>query len=804
MAKFLAHIRDGAEQTVTEHLLNVSNFMRESAAPLGFSHAAGLIGLLHDMGKFKGAFLRYLQDSFSGKSNLKGPVHSVAGAKYIYDNFAAGDENAAFTAEAMAMTIMSHHTGLENFLSSDGKNSTFCRRIAEEEPDEYKEAVRNFFAEVTTQEKIAAEFAVAKNELAVFRARAQELVGAKEKFFYEGMLIKFLQSCLVDADYLDTANFMFGEDFAADWDSAEIMADFSNKLERHLGSFPEGKTEKSRRINEKRQEISYACWKKGGAEPGTYTLSVPTGSGKTLASTRFAIEQAKKYGRKRIFIVLPYISILDQNAEEIRQIFQNDEAILECHSNVINEDETGEDNVEYTRRAEQKRIMTERWDTPIIFTTMVQMLNALFTGRNRDIRRLKSLADSVIIFDEIQSLPVKCTYMFNSAMNFLTDFCRTTVLLCTATQPNFHELVIPLKTKGEIVGGLDEVFASFKRVETEMLAGSFSAEEIAENIYEDAKTRGNALGIVNMTGEARNIYQALGHYQDSDEKLKLIHMSTKMCPAHRKEKLREMRRALENNERLICISTQLIEAGVDVSFTTVYRALAGLPSIAQAAGRCNRHGEQEMGKVKIFAVAGENLQHLEDIKNGVNALKSMLSYYPAETFLDPATMTAYFEKYYFGLAEGNTLYYVFEKNNNPKKNNEEKTLYDMLSENDYGLARAEEIGDVPPLQNLQAFAEVRRAFSVIDSKSTSVAVPYKEGAELIEALNNQIYDMGEYKNLLKRLQQYTVNLFPWEIKALGGGVIDEHNGIIPVLKKEAYDEGIGVIFGEVKNDFVCI
>lgn len=822
--KYTAHIRYDEQQkkivyqSVKEHLENSGLYASSFLKTIRLTSLGKIVGITHDFGKFTLAFDEYIQYSFQHPEDhsRKGKIdHSTLGARYIYEKNKTANEDERITAELLAEAIMSHHTALNNFLSMHG-DSDFLRRVLLPELPGYDEARKVFLQEVMSKQEFDELFQQAVQEITALENQIERLSGPEEdaKFnFYQGMIEKMIFSALVDADRLDTANFMDDMHYERSWDTQALWAEFAGKLEQHIRSFPMETDPKKKKIAAARQKISDKCLAFAKNHPGIYSLSVPTGSGKTLASMRYALAHAQAYHMKRIIVIIPYTSIIDQNAKELRDIFQNDDAILEHHSNVVEnismeafakgEAKEREDETVYYEEAVWRRSMTERWDVPVIFTTQVQFLNTLFAGGTKSIRRLHALQDSVLIFDEIQTLPVKCTFLFNEAINFLRDFCHVTAVLCTATQPTLEQLNVPIRKDEpqEMVENLDAVFAAFQRVrlENHCVEGEQLPSEIAPKIWQDAIERGNVLCIVNTTASARALYRSLHEYAASaEEQIVLIHLSTKMCPAHRKKVLAEVRKHLKQREdgiRLICISTQLIEAGVDVSFTTVYRALSGLASIAQAAGRCNRHGEMAYGIVKLFELRGENLSRLDDIKKGVEVVKDMLHTVRVENLLDPDVMQMYFKRYYMDRQK--LMEYPVKAADN--------TLYDLLSLNLAGEQSRKESGKDNPLLNMQAFQDAGREFFVIDSQTVSVLVPYEEGETLIADFDGEIWDKKGIFKKIKESQQYMVNLFSYEIKNLAGigAVWETRNGVL-ALRKEQYDSCFGVNSEGQENEFSII
>ena len=816
----VAHLRKDKngrliEQTVRDHLVDVAEKMEAAATPWGLGALAKLTGLLHDFSKSQSTssgdcipfqkYIRLAHDDPKKAAHYRGKIdHSTGGAQFLWKRYNDREgENIRKTINLAGLSVMSHHGGLTNFLSERGE-SDYVRRI-QKEGVETAEEEAYFFESVLSPAELDDLFilAVAEVEKLDHRIDAACEFGCDEErrqnqiyWFYWGMVERLLFSWLVDADRLDTAEFMGGSSLTQDWDYDKLWNLFSGKLEDRLHSFALPADGKARTIALERQKISDACQRFGTEKPGIYSLSVPTGSGKTLASMRFALAQAKKYHKKRILVVIPYTSIIDQNAKEIRDVFQFDEAVLEHHSNVLPKEDMSEEERDW------RKLLTERWDTPVIFTTQVQFLNTLFDGSCQSARRLQALADSIIIFDEIQTLPVKCTYIFNMAMNFLKDFAGVTAVLCTATQPQLDHMDVPIHVDSEMIDNLDDTFEAFQRVRFEYLKDElYTAETLAPRLLYDARERGSVLCIVNLTRQARNIYKAVKNLVgESGDDVEVIHLSTKMCPAHRMYEIDGMREALAalpggtSKRRLICISTQLIEAGVDVSFTTVYRAMAGFASIAQAAGRCNRHGEMEYGLVKVFHLEGEKLDKLPDIQTGVKVAADLLHIMDIQDILQPTNMARYFEWYYDDQDDLNKSYEL------PSRN----TLVDLLSLNEVGCKACVDRGKSEELNWLcdtQAFGDAGKAFYVIDSATIGIVVPYGKGADLITALNGKVEDPKKLVALLKKAQQYTVNAFSYEVEQLQrmGAIFQTLQGPL-ALNEKYYSSAIGLNLEEQANE----
>ena len=586
---------------------------------------------------------------------------------------------------------------------------------------------------------------------------SNQTINNKIKEFYLGCLTRFLFSCLIDADRINSSDFEREDQKDVrrltekpDWQSA------IDQLEAKLAGF-----ENRYPIDEIRRRISDDCLKRAVDSQGIYTLTVPTGGGKTLASLRYALHHAQKHNLDRIIYIIPYTSIIDQNAQAVREILGED-WVLEHHS-----------NLEPEKQSWQDKLLSENWDKPIVFTTMVQFLDAWFGGGTRGARHIHPMTNAVLIFDEIQTLPVKCVHLFCNVLNWLTTFGKSTAVLCTATQPllgksglqNFPEDkrgaitargLLRLSEDAEIMGkhqDLDKLFDELSRVEIRFneKAGGWNVDEAGAFLLEQFATTQSCLFIVNTKKWAQELYQYCKAQNVPPEAL--FHLSTNQCAAHRKVIFDTIKARLENKQPVICISTQLIEAGVDISMACVIRALGGLDSIAQAAGRCNRHGEKE-GKGQVWVL---NLQEqdftriLPDIQAGKTHAERVFRDFVGQDILQPAAMERYFE-YYFYQRSDEMSYSV--------KNSATGSLLDWLSDNalnPYGEKNNKRSKPLPLL--MQSFKSAGRVFQAIDAPTHAVIVLYGEGAELIAKLCGE-WNPQEMYHTLQKAQHYSVNVFP--------------------------------------------
>lgn len=773
------HPTDKTFQPIESHLQRVAKLTSTAAHPIHLSATAYLVGILHDLGKITQDFQQYLLWSISNPtSRTQSKVdHSTAGGQFILSNFKTPNEFALMSAEIIAHTIYAHHTGSLDLYDIRGE-SVFLSRSGKENILDRVD-IDYFFSNIISHTDFIHLLSESEKEIERLDSLIAKITScddceANEKYYYYwGIIQKLLLSILVDADRHDSAEFELQNNIAYGYNPQNLFLGLSERLESAINSFNNPTTTPSK-INLLRQQISEDCLSSANSPTGIYQLSVPTGGGKTLASMRFAINHAIKHNKKRIVTVIPYTSIIDQTAEVLRGVF-GDGVVYEHHSDII------------PPSAEYKNI-TSRWDAPIIVTTQVQFLNTLFDGRNTSLRRLQALVDSVIVFDEIQTIPIRCTHLFNSAVNFLAHICNTNTLLCTATQPPLERLGCPveLSPNPQIARNSADVFESFRRVRVERISQEvcISLDNLAQEIVRGCNEMGDVLCIVNLTKQARDLYHAVSSLIDSSS-VKILHLSTKMCPAHRKSVLAQLTSSRHQNERIICIATQLVECGVDISFPLVYRALSGLPSITQAAGRCNRNGEIDCGVVRLFELENENLLMLPEISQGKGLVKEILyTIDDPNTLLDQSTMHTYFDRYYNNISQ-KTLRYPLKSANG--------TIYDLLAANNLGVGAREERGESVDLFFPQAFKTAGKEFSVIDSNTQSVLVPYGDGEKLISLFDKVQEKKKIYKNLQKA-QRYCVNLFENEVTKLKkkNAVYETKSGVL-ALKKEFYDGNTGVV-----------
>lgn len=757
----IAHIRKdtGETQSLCDHCHKVSCLCERSGARLDLKSLAKLIGLLHDFGKATAAFEHYLKTSWESPDKTPSSeriYHAPHGAFFAYSRWYQGTPTEKLTAQIVAQCIHGHHAGLADCLDMTGASP--LETALQEPPKDYEQARENYLAEVEAEAELDALFSAACKELDSLQGNL------KTSSFARGMLLRLLISILVDADRWDAACFEYGQNPLEEeteqtpWE--ELSQTFEHFREKNLCG--------TGRLGKIREEISEMCVQRAEDRPGIYTLTVPTGGGKTYSSLRYALRHitfhAQDHPFDRIFYVIPYNTILDQNAEDIRKALGGFAGILEHHANVVM---GTEDEQQVHRR------LTERWDSPLILTSLVQFLNACFSGSNTDARRFFRLTNAVIIFDEIQSLPKHCKRLFELAVEFLTDCCGATVVLCTATQPELTFKVTPTELMKDVEG----LYRALRRVTY--------VPELKPKTYDEAASalmgllqEQSVLTVVNTKAAAaaldgrveqllrENGYCVFHAYAADDAEMDraamavadnavlCVHLSTLFCPAHRKLLIQWVKRWTKLKKRVFCVSTALIEAGINVSFPVVVRSLTSLTSIIQAGGRGNRNRELEMGTVYIWKLKEERLQRLPDIANGQICTMGVLADLSRNggTLDEPDAIKRYYQR---------EQQYTDRRAQYPLDNTSlgETTLVELLSTNKRARSvYTERRGAAPNLVTLQSFRTAGQLFEVIPNQTHTVLVPYEKGRELIAGLCGA-HDMKTEIYLLRQAQAYGVAVY---------------------------------------------
>lgn len=789
-------------QSVQEHLETVSLLAKKYGEKAGFQSMAELSGFLHDMGKNTKAFSTYIENAVKETGEpLERIDHSTAGAKYLYERYYVDEpkteEDALtnFVVEIVGMVILSHHSGLQNFVQPDGSQSDFFRRVCRKDLPYFEEVQEEFLSIQGNKEKVKDLLKASLIEMKALLHKLQQLLQKypnrkSTQFIFFGLVMKYVFSCLIDADRTDSRRFD-EDDTTALHQSNESF--FKESYKHLMGQVEEwaNSSDASKPINKLRAEMSLQCDLLAEQPPSIYQLSIPTGGGKTLASLRYALKHAEMTGKDRIVYVVPYTTILEQNADVVRNTIKNKDQVLEHHSNVI-DDHAHEDQPDFYREKYQKKMQLARdnWDQPIIFTTMVQFLDTFYAKGTRKSRRLHNLTNAVVIFDEVQSVPVRHIPLFNNAVNFLHHFGKSSIILCTATQPTLTKTDYPLMMdqNTEMVQNLPDIVKAFERVSiiSKVENEGWDAEEIGRFTLAELKERQSILIILNTKKAVLNVYRELKETPDCS----VYHLSTSMCPQHRKNILKEVKGKL-GKEKVVCISTQLIEAGVDISFECVIRSLAGLDSIAQAAGRCNRHAESEKGIVYVIRAKDEALSKLPEISLGQEVTEEdVLSRNElAMDLLSPRAIQTYFDFY---LTKAGRKIRMTDKKLNIE-------LIELLNHCRKYIAAIP--NDSQKTFMTSMFKTLESHFEVIEAPTTAVLVPYGKGAELIGNLNEDIQDYDKLNDYLKQAQQFSVNVYRHTLQDLEaeGLLVSLYNDSIYALKDGGYHDEYGLAFeGEVE------
>lgn len=764
-------------QTGAEHARNTAEWSGSFLASCALCETGYLAGLLHDCGKFTDNFDAYLLKAVQGQDVKKGSViHTFAGVSYLLKRFHSQDGQLTvqdMAAEVLATAIGSHH-GLMD-LWDEQQHDGFAHRLTKQ-PDYDARAAAAFHEECAAEEEIRKRFAGAQQEVLEF---IQTRIGKcckdeAEWHFALGLLVRLITSAIVDADRTDTASFMQGRE-KAPGDTAWV--DCIRNMNTYLSQFPSDTP-----IQRARAAFSQACAQAARKSPGLYRLDLPTGGGKTLAALRFALEHAQRNAMHRVFYIAPLLSIIEQNADVIRSAIGDAAPVLEHHSNLIRED-TGKQD------AQRAELLAESWDAPIVITTFVQLLETLFGGKMSSVRRFHALCNSVIIIDEVQSLPNKMLTLFNCAINFLTQCCAATVVLCSATQPAFdlaepkmlpHRMLPCEKLVRDDV--LKRYSPLFRR--TEILdCGTAQMTEIAQTAHSILMHADSLLIICNTKKEAAQMYGLLKKEANAE----MFHLSAGMCMAHRRQITAQLSQALRARSKVICVSTQVIEAGIDVSFESVIRLSAGLDNVVQAAGRCNRHGEYGAPRpVRIYRLQEEKLGSLREIRAAQDALTALLGEYRRvpQRYNHELTSDAAVRDYYAFLYKD----MPYGAQDYPTHGH---TLFELLSFNHQFTPEA-----APAYWLKQAFRTAGEWFEVFDDHSQSVLVPYQEGKEILSLLESDRarFDLGYAAELLEKAKPYSVSLSQSAIERMKkqGMLYTLLDDTINVLYETSYDAEIGV------------
>jgi len=733
MKEYIAHIKASSDSEewdepheLSEHLLGTAALAKNFAQNVG-NDWAELAGLWHDLGKYRKRFQDYirLQSGYEKENahieNGKRAPHSTAGAIHATKMLPSG------FGHIVAYLIAGHHAGLPDWYG--GKGSLAFR--IKDGLSEYQEAIA---------EDIPDD---------ILHRDCPTIPDAAQSSVSISLWMRVLFSCLVDADFLDTEFYMQPEKSALREETLSLD-ELQIRFDEAFQELKKNSDETS--LNTIRNSIYNDCYTAAQWEPGLFSLTVPTGGGKTLSSLAFALKHAKKYQKRRIIYAIPFTSIIEQNADVFRKFIGAD-AVLEHHSSL---------DVEPSKESSKSRLTAENWDAPLIVTTNVQLFESLHASRTSRCRKLHNIVNSIIILDEAQQVPRDFHDPITQVMQQLSDHFGVTWVLCTATQPVLNEskntfgqtLLTGLKNVREIISDPGGLAKQLKRVDIQLPKHDepkISWTELAAKIDQEECV----LVIVNTRKHARTVYELIKNDGNN------LHLSANMCAQHRTEVIRHIKQRLTERDNgdtrpLRVVSTQLIEAGVDVDFPVVYRAMAGLDSIAQSAGRCNREGKlPKMGKVYVFKP--EQSSPPGFLKQGEDTTVEMI----ASNKLDEPLAPESYERYF-------TLM-------NAKGSRDKHQINTLL--------KANQSSDSPLAIQ---FREAATKFRLIDDNGVSIIVPFipvDMEESPVESWIMQLEHDPLQKWIYKKLQRFTISMSENQAKKYQeNGCIDVRAGLFVMLE----------------------
>ena len=680
---------------LSDHLQGTGDRAAESLHSTGCGDFGRAAGVLHDLGKYTREFQRRLAG---------GPRcdHATAGAKVAIERY--GER----LGKILAFCIAGHHAGLANGVNGE-RISALADRLDSRIP--------------SLDPMWRDEIALAELASPRLVPRDRETVGFSLAFF-----IRMVFSALVDADFLDTEAYYAGlEGKPRPRGQHPGLNVLLQRLDAHLEALAAGAVRSE--VNDLRKEVLDHARGKAGESPGLFTLTVPTGGGKTLTSLAFSLDHAVRHGRTRVIYVIPYMSIIEQTAAVFRDALaaEGEDAgfVVEHHSS-FDEERIG------NREARDKlRLAMENWDAPIIVTTAVQFFETLFANRPSRCRKLHNIANSVVILDEAQTLPIGLLRPCVTALDELARNWRTSVVLCTATQP-------ALAIHDGFPGGFEKLcelapeprrlYQSLKRTRINK-AGIVDDAQLSRRLCDSRQ----ALCIVNTRRHARDLYESLANVDGA------FHLTTLMCARHRRERLEVVRKRLQKGDPVILVATSLVEAGVDVDFPVVWRAEAGLESIIQAAGRCNREGSATVGNVNVFEPAdAEGRRAPPEIAQFASAARTVMRHFEDPLSLD--AINAYFSELYWVKGEESL---------------DAKHILRLVSERRRDL-------DFP-------FETIAGKFRLIETPMVPIIVPYRgtnDDDETVTHLLEELKWVNRPGLCARRLQPYVVQIQPFDRAAL--------------------------------------
>ena len=702
--EYIAHLNEERTQTLKDHLCGTAELAGYFAGRFGKADWGYACGMLHDIGKYSLAF----QDKIKNNSNRQ-VDHSTAGAKACFEK--------GGMYSFMSYCIAGHHSGLPDYGSSSdpGNAPTLQGR----------------------KKKHIEDCGAYKSEIHIpeIKTLPFDPQNSPDPDFSLSVFIRMLYSCLVDADFLDTEYFM--KEGRTQRETGEEPSVLLEKLKKHVAGWL--LNEDTETVNGRRTEILRHCFECGHKERGIFQLTVPTGGGKTIASLAFALQHAVENQMDRVIYVIPYTSIIEQNAAVFRKIL-GEQNVLENHYNV---------DYESTEELKPMQLASENWDKPVVVTTNVQFFESLFANKSSKCRKLHNIANSVIILDEAQMLPTDYLKPCIAVMEELAANFDSSIVLCTATQPALSPFFQRKMPVTELCPRVEEQFRFFERV-TFQNVGTISEDELIEKLQKEEQ----ALCIVNTKKRAQRLYQKMKGEG-------VFHLSTAMYPKHRRRVLDKIRRLVKDGKRCILISTSLVETGVDLDFCTVYRQLAGVDSMIQAAGRCNREGKRAAQDSFAYLFQFEEKEYVPGQQLQIDVSKMLLS--EGEDISSLHRIEKYFEALYH--FRGESL--------------DKKKIFEEFKDKRYNFAKA------------------AKEFKLIEENTLTVFISREEDAE---EMLWQIKHQGSNKQGMRRAGQYCIQLYENDIEKLrGAGMLRQVPGGIEnfyeLVDSGQYSEEMGLDLG---------
>ena len=817
------------KQKLFDHLANTAEESKKIGNKIGFANTTYLVGLLHDIGKISKEFQEKVLSNSSRHVD-----HSTLGgyiilnlSNDILNNLEDGQEN-IFTNSGIDLlevydytniliyTIMSHHGQYNQVRDSKKKGyvyTSFERIDKVSDIDLYKKVI-GLFLEYKID--LADIFTKGFIEYVGVIKKLMELSKDKETYdfealnFYKGLVIRTLVSILKSADIKDTIN---SYETIIEEENIKELSKIKKEFERKINEKYESFGIPDTPINKVRNKISNDILQRSKTDKnGIYRLNLPTGAGKTLLSLRYGVNQMNYQNKDRFFYVTSFLSVLEQNAKEIKEVLRNDDFILEHHSNVLEKDLVNNDDFGDGFESIRKDYLLDNWSSPIIMTTMVQFFNTIFKGKSANLTRFKSLINSVIIIDECQSIPTEYLYMTNLSLNFLKVVFNANIVLSTATQPTNSEKTLRHKLvygdidcrNEEIIKLSKDELAGFKRVDLKLyknIREEYNLYDIKELLLENQDK--SSLIILNTKKVVRDLYDILCYYYQEDD---LYYLTTNLTAFDRIEKIQEIKERLNRNEKICLVSTQLIEAGVDVDFELVIRSISGIDSIVQAMGRCNREGKRGGSKTYVINIDKniEKTSYLKGIDERKEAARFVLRNTQGEINLNDL-VNKYFRKLYANIDEKNLSNILDLLASNKKcRDLYIKSQNNKTCNTDYGFIYEIEKNYI--LNMFQSFKKAQSEFAFIEDNQNTAIIEYEASKEIINMIrdleiefktNYNLKILKEIKKLSRKLSIHSVSINKKDLDK-ASSILD---GMLYVVDSVYYDSKFGIDF-ERQNLFL--